>query len=200
MPIPPVVKKPLLGRRTLLTPKVQEDILHAISTGNTHKTAAQYAGIDEDTLCEWLARGRGTEPNRPCEPVYAQFALAFQKAEVEAKMGAVANVRNAVDKQGKPVWVASMTWLERRHYDEWGRHEQHEIVGEGGGPLYMQVAALTSVEVNRLGINEQLALVRAGVASLRHASRLALNDKSTGNGGNGDGGADSDPGPSVQTE
>jgi hypothetical protein len=47
-----------MGRRSLLTPELQDRIVRVVKAGNYLNTAAQYCGIGESTLKLWLQRGR----------------------------------------------------------------------------------------------------------------------------------------------
>lgn len=76
------------GRRTLLTPDVQERILEAIRGGAFAWVAAQAAGISPSTFHEWIARGEGSDPDRPCTPAYAEFAAQVRAAEAQARIEA----------------------------------------------------------------------------------------------------------------
>ena len=79
-----------LGRKTKLTPEVQDKIVFAIRSGNYKETAAQYAGISEKTFYVWLQRGRD-EPSS----IYADFFEAINHAEAASEVEAVALVRLA---------------------------------------------------------------------------------------------------------
>jgi transposase len=49
---------PRPGRRSLLTPELQDKIVRVVKAGNYLKVAAQYNGVGESTLRLWLQRGR----------------------------------------------------------------------------------------------------------------------------------------------
>ncbi len=102
------------GRPSKLTPEVQAKIIQAISSGNTRKTSAAYAGIGERTLMTWLAH-KG--------PQYVQFQQAIEKAEAEAVVVSVLTIRSAA----RDSWQAAAWWLERRYPDEWGRKDRVTI-------------------------------------------------------------------------
>ena len=46
-----------LGRPSKFTPETRKKILWALRLGNYRKTAAEYAGISERTICDWLYKG-----------------------------------------------------------------------------------------------------------------------------------------------
>lgn len=83
------------GRRTKLTPQVQKKIVDALSAGNYFEVACEYAGISAVLGCEWLARGRGEDPDRPKKPVYAEFAEAVTRAQAEDEVHTIAGLKKA---------------------------------------------------------------------------------------------------------
>jgi hypothetical protein len=101
----------MAGRPSKYTPEVVKRIMDALAAGNTRKAAAEYGGIDEDTLGRWRRR-------------FADFADAIKSAEAHAEVGHVANIATAA-KGGN--WTASAWWLERRRSAEWGRVDRVEI-------------------------------------------------------------------------
>jgi hypothetical protein len=64
------------------------------------------------------------------------FAALLERAEAQAEVRAVTNVVEA----GANQWQASMTYLERRYPDRWGRRERQsvEVTGAHGGPVQLQ--------------------------------------------------------------
>lgn len=100
-----------MARPSKMTPQTVKKILDALTAGNTRKAAAQYAGIDQDTLCRWLRR-------------YADFADAVLQAEAAAEVGHVANIAAAANDGDVR---ASIFWLERRRYQDWGRVDRIEL-------------------------------------------------------------------------
>lgn len=119
------------GQKPKLTPQTQEKVCQAIRAGNYANVAARYAGIDESTFYRWLERGEN-EPSG----IYCEFRKSVKDAESTAEVQAVAEVRAA----GRESWQASMTWLERKFPDRWGRKEKHEHSGPEGGPIQHQVS------------------------------------------------------------
>ncbi len=55
---------PRTGRRSLLTPELQDRIVRVVKAGNYLKVAAQYNGVGESTLRLWLQRGRAAAAAR----------------------------------------------------------------------------------------------------------------------------------------
>lgn len=101
-----------MGRKTKLTPKVQEDIVRALTIGATHDIACQYVGIHPDTFYDWLKKGEaGRAP-------YAEFAEAVKGAESRAVVGWLVQIEQAA-RSG--TWQAAAWKLERRYPKIWGR-------------------------------------------------------------------------------
>ena len=107
-----------VGRRSKLTPEVQEKVVSAIRAGNYANVSAEYAGISERTFYRWLQRGQEAKSGR-----YRQFWLSVKKAESESEVRAVAIVQKHMDSN----WQAAMTYLERKHPDRWGRRDRLRV-------------------------------------------------------------------------
>ena len=106
------------GRRTKLTPEVQEKVVSAIRAGNYANVAAEYAGIGERTFYRWLQRGQAAKRG-----IYRQFWQAVKKAEREAEVRAVAIIQKHMEDN----WQAAMTYLERKFPDRWGRRDRLRV-------------------------------------------------------------------------
>jgi len=115
-------KKGRSGRKTKLTPDVQDRIVQAVRGGNYIQVAARYAGIGEVTFYEWLKKGETDVEGG----IYRNFLKAIKDAEALAEIEAVAQVRLA----SRENWAAGMTWLERKFPQRWGRHERTEHTGD----------------------------------------------------------------------
>lgn len=90
----------------------EKRILEALSAGVSRKTAAEYAGIDQDTLIRWMQR-------------YASFADAVIEAETKVEVSAVVSVRQAWMSGD---WRAAIEWLKRRRHREWSEIHRVEII------------------------------------------------------------------------
>lgn len=121
-----------VGRKPKLNAQTQEKICQAIRGGNYAVVAARYAGISTKTYYAWLERGE-REPNS----IYGEFLHAIKDAESTAEVQAVAEVRLA----GRESWQASMTWLERKFPDRWGRREKVEHSGPNDGPIQHEISS-----------------------------------------------------------
>ena len=121
------------GRKTKLTPEVEEKILQSIKSGNFRKTAALWAGVGYTTLRTWMREGR----LRP-KSAQGNFRRRVLEAEKAAEMRAVALVMKAAAEDARHAeW-----WLERKFPQRWGRKERHEVTGAKGGPLRHQEGEL----------------------------------------------------------
>ena len=107
-----------MGRRTKLTPELQQRLVQALRVGCTHRTACQCAGITYSTFYDWLRRGEAGNTR------YTQFSHAIKRAEVEAMMRALAQINTAMATD----WRAAAWLLERSYPHEYGRRvveQQH---------------------------------------------------------------------------
>lgn len=119
----------MAGRKTKLTPLVQEKIVKAIRAGNYAYVAAQYAGISQASFYGWLIRGEaekerlsqnGARP-RKAETVFVEFLEAIKSAEAQAEAIRVAMITKA----SQETWQAAAWWLERKFPDRWARKDKH---------------------------------------------------------------------------
>lgn len=139
-----------MGRRTKLTPVVQEKVIEAVGTGNYLEVAARYAGISSATLFAWMDRGRKEVERREKdenpdekEGIYVEFLEAVEKARAVSETSAVALIRRAAVNGS---WQAAAWYLERTNHERWGRKQAVELTGKDGGPL--QVENVTPEEAN----------------------------------------------------
>ncbi len=113
------------GRPTSLTPETQAAIVDALRAGNYRVTAAAAAGVHRNTLINWERRGEeGEEP-------FASFLCAMQKAEAEAEMELVAEIRNAQpavpEVRGADLWQTRAWMLERRYASRWCARVKQQV-------------------------------------------------------------------------
>ncbi|KKK75903.1 hypothetical protein LCGC14_2869070, partial [marine sediment metagenome] len=134
-----------IGRPTLLTSKLIEQVAGLVGKGNYISTACQIVGIGERTYYDWLERASKDESE---ESIYSQFSQAIKRAESDAEARRVERIEQAgiggglirrrttttkdgteiLDEQyAQPNWLADMTHLERRHPDRWGRKDRTRI-------------------------------------------------------------------------
>lgn len=116
-PLPPEKKKER-GRPSKFNPEVANTIVLAIRAGNYMETAAAHAGVNKDTLHDWLRRGaRGEKP-------YIEFSDSVKKALADAEMTDVMLVGKAAQ---AGAWQAAAWRLERRNRKRWGKHIKVEL-------------------------------------------------------------------------
>jgi len=110
----------MAGRKTKLTPELQEEVVKRIRAGNYIQVSCEAVGIGVSTYFEWLKKGE--EGKKP----YTEFTEAIKKAESEAQVNYVATVASHATDQ----WQAAAWCLERRFPDKWGRRDRLDIKGE----------------------------------------------------------------------
>jgi hypothetical protein len=99
------------GRRSKLTPTLQQYLVRALSVGCTHRAACQYAGIHYATFYRWLHTGEtGKAP-------YDDFCNAIKRAEAEGVLRALEQIHAAGDTD----WRAAAWLLERRYPEEFSK-------------------------------------------------------------------------------
>lgn len=131
-----------IGRRPKLTPKLEEEIIKLLRAGNYMRTVAKYVGITEQTLYNWIARGRAeyeklqadsTATLNAEEKRYFDFFEKVQKAETHAEVRAVAYWQSQMEKD----WRATKEFLARRYPEAWS--PRYEISGPEGKPVNVQL-------------------------------------------------------------
>jgi transposase-like protein len=134
---------PRTGRPDKLTPKMKEDLLKMIVTGNYIETAAAFVGIAQQTLREWIRRGEReahrliSDPDAmpiKSEEKYLDITQAIKQAQAESEVRDVVLIGRAAQDQ----WQAAAWRLERRYPDRWGKKERHELTGANGGPVQFE--------------------------------------------------------------
>ena len=140
------------GRKTKLTPELQDKIEKALSAGNYVETACAYAGISVATFYNWLNEARKDD----AEPIYVEFLEATERARAVSEMRNVQIVQNAAmgDDDKDPDWRAASWFLERAFPRKWGRQERVELSGAEGGPINVNVDARKHV-MDLLGLNRE---------------------------------------------
>ncbi|NOZ27976.1 MAG: transposase [Chloroflexi bacterium] len=107
-----------MGRRTKLTPEVQEKICNFVRQGLTYEVAARAAGISESTFYRWRRRGEGARSGK-----FRQFWEALKKAEAEAESSLVQQIQK--EARGG-TWQAAAWILERRYPERWAKRDRVE--------------------------------------------------------------------------
>ena len=94
-----------LGRPTKFTEETRKKILWALRLGNYRSAAAQYAGISERTLCDWLYKGAEADSGD-----HADFHNDVLEAEQAAEIRALGVIQQAANRD----WKAAAWFLERK--------------------------------------------------------------------------------------
>jgi len=100
------------GRKTIFTRALGEQIVKALAAGMLMKDAAEYNGINVDSIYTWVKWGQTRK-----DPDLQWFAGEVPKARASAKARAVASVHGAMKKD----WKAAAWWLgitDPKHYSQ----------------------------------------------------------------------------------
>ena len=114
----------MAGRKTKLTPEVQNKVVAFVRSGSFAWVAAEAAGISKATYYRWMKRG-----GEATHGIYRDFYEAVREAMAQARVAAEIAVR-----EHNP-----LAWLRygpgRSRPDEPGWTESHEVTGLDGGPV-----------------------------------------------------------------
>ncbi len=125
-----------MGRKTKLTPELQQKAVQLIAAGNYVSVACQYLGVSESTWYRWMEEGEKAKSGKKRE-----FWESIKKAESAAEMRAV----NGIIQAGSKNWQAYAWYLERKFPDRWGKRQkidaQMEHSGPDGGPIQHEMSA-----------------------------------------------------------
>jgi hypothetical protein len=108
--------------------------------GNYRETAAKIVGISSRAIRMWMEKAEAGEER------FEAVAQVIQIAEGLAEASAVRNVMAAG--RHPQFWASSMTYLERKHPEKWGRRQDDQsgpkvqvIIGTGAGDVKVAVIA-----------------------------------------------------------
>lgn len=101
-----------MARPSKYTPERRTRVLEALRAGTSRRGAAEYGGIDQTTLENWMKR-------------YSDFSAAVVAAEAAVELRAALTIRQAFTAGD---WKAAAFWLERRRNKEWGRQVKVELI------------------------------------------------------------------------
>lgn len=121
------------GRRSKFTPQIRRILYEGILRGLTNELAAKAAGIDESTLYDWIKKGEAQKSG-----AYFEFAKSLTRARARAER----RLADCVFKAAPTEWRAAAWALERRFHERWGKRENIEVSGEGGGPIQIDADPL----------------------------------------------------------
>lgn len=117
------------GRPTRLTVEVEQRFIAALRTGAYRKIAAEWCGIGDRTVQDWMARGRD-EPDSYFAVFRAKVIEAERAAEIEIGTSLYRGVR------GKP--ELELKYMQLRYRNRWKTAGQVEHTGKDGGPIQTQ--------------------------------------------------------------
>ncbi len=118
----------MAGRKTKLTPELQQRFIKALRAGNWIDTCCDYVNIHVDTYYDWMRRAeQGGKANR----AYSEFSEAVREARAAVEIESVARIRLAGSKGNLK---ADIFFLERSYPERWGR-KRLELTGKDGTPL-----------------------------------------------------------------
>ena len=146
------------GRPSTLTPELSAQIVALVGEIGALATAARCAGVPVRVAREWVARGLGNDPDRPCTPLYAAFAHGVEKARGEFVARRIRRIERTAE-QG--TWTADAWAVERVDPDTWGRRDRVEVA-----------ATVTVAHVEAL-VTFVVGLVERYVPAERRDSELA---------------------------
>lgn len=107
------------GRKTLLTPKLKNQIGSNIKLGMPLKFAAEAAGIHEATFYRWMQEGEKATKGQYHE--FCEYIKQCQSVAVKKHLNLITKAAT----EGS--WQASAWILERRHPEEFGRNDKLNI-------------------------------------------------------------------------
>lgn len=131
---------------TLLTETLLTEFVETLKTGTVIEDAAAYNGISERVVYKWMQRGREEinrqtaypeQPEPPEEQIFVRFVQEVEKARAAARLRAIAQIQRAA---ADGTWQAAAWYLERSAPKQWARQTKHEVTGNEGGPLRVDVS------------------------------------------------------------
>lgn len=105
------------GRKTNLTPELQDQLAAMLSAGNYLAVCCRAVGLPQSTYKMWFERGASDAPK---DALYARFRDRMEEARARGEVRLVAEVSNAAREN----WQAAVWLLERLHPDRWARVSQ----------------------------------------------------------------------------
>lgn len=122
-------KKRGRGRPTKCTPALIEKAEKLMAEGHYAVTVANALGIGERTWYDWLSWADDPEKDE----IYSQFSQAIARAETEAELEAVRDLR--AHAHGKDGVRATVEFLKRRYRDRWSEKTEVEHSGNAEAPI-----------------------------------------------------------------
>lgn len=158
-----------MPRPTKLTPELARSVIELVLSGVPPLTAARAHGIPEATWYEWLARGRGNDPDRPqvamanpYEPfLYAEFAEAIDAAVPAFEVGMVNLAVRKARSTAEALAILERHPATRAQWRPPARtvEQATTISGPDGGPIRVEVARPETEQELRARIDSLLDFV-----------------------------------------
>ena len=117
----------MAGRKTKLTPEVQDIIVDGINAGLTLGLTCARAGVARSTFYDWLEKGEAAKSGALME-----FSDTVSRARADSAIRLVSQITL----QAPTDWRAAAFLLERRFPDDYGKRS--EVTGKDGGPVKVE--------------------------------------------------------------
>lgn len=114
----------IIGRPTLLTKEIAEEIISYIEKGSSDKDAYTMASVARSTFYNWIQKGEEDKKLKK-KTIYVDFLDKVKKAEAKFKAWHIANIQKSSKKQ----WQASAWLLERKFPEEFARRDYLDVKG-----------------------------------------------------------------------
>ena len=110
-----------MPRKLKLTPELIKEAVELVKMGNYTETVCQYLGIGETTWYRWMKEGENARSG-----IKREFWESIKRAESHAEIRNVGIIQKAAEKakDDPKLWVAAMTFLERKFPDRWGKKDK----------------------------------------------------------------------------
>jgi hypothetical protein len=128
-----------MARPTKLTPELSKRMCANVTLGMPYEFACKSSSLSYSGFRKWILRGEAelervnSSPNakiRKNEEIYVQFVEDIEKSEADAVRNNLALITKAA-KDGS--WPASAWILERRHPEQFAKHEKIDQKTEHSG-------------------------------------------------------------------
>jgi hypothetical protein len=147
------------GKPFAISGEKKQIFLESLREGNFISTACRAAGIDKNTLLDWLCKGGDERYTRAIrhedapEP-YRTFVEEVLEAEAAAEVHAVKQVKQAGDRD----WRAASWMLERRHGRRWGARDTRMGIQSADGKVLGGAQVVVFIPDNGRGDVDPLEL------------------------------------------
>jgi len=140
----------MMARPTKLTPATCKTICDNVTLGMPYEFACTAAGVSYDSMRKWVLRAEAelmrVSKNPQCsvtklETPYVQFLNALKESEAKGIRNNLAMITKAAkgDDNNRPQWQAGAWILERRHPEQFAKHEKIDQKTEHSGGVSIQL-------------------------------------------------------------